>query len=554
MKRTRLRTPLAPLLVLALALPTALAQQASTVTVALPPATKITYLFPITPSQSESNYNFQVQYVLYKPLLWVGKNIAVNFHRSVADAVTTKDGVHFLIQLNPKWHWSDGKPVTSADLLFFWKLVHSISAKNSSAYYAWGIGGVPQDIRSLTALGPHRLELTTTHPVSVQWLELNGLAQFIPLPKHAWDRYPGHPAKTLAWLQARGNKISFFRKSPVDGPFQVGTFVPDQRYTLLRNPHYSGYQPGYAKLTELYFTSSDAEFNALKAGQVDVGYLPAHLYAQRHVPGVRFASKSVWGFYYIYLNFLNPASAALRSLTVRQALQMAIDQPAMVKVIFHGQAVSDYGPVPYRPSTYLSNYLKSQVPYPYDPAAGKKLLLAHGWKLVGGVMQKGGQRLSFTLQYASGTATMQQQAELFAQAAAEEGVKIRLKPSPFDTILGELGSVKAWTMVYWGGWTYQPDYYPTGDGIFNTGGGSNQEGYSSKTIDRLIQQTTAYAKTKAAAQAALSAYQNAFAKRLPVLFLPVNNQLLEVSSRVHGVLSSYNSTVTNWSPQDWILR
>jgi peptide/nickel transport system substrate-binding protein len=542
------------LLILCLSLFATLAfGQGGTLTVALPPATRITYLFPITPANDQSNYNFQVQYLLYKPLLWVGKKITVNYARSIASSVTTTNGRRYVVTLNPKWHWSDGTPVTSADVLFFWDMVRTITANNAAAYYGWGIGGVPQEITSVWAEGPYRLVFTLDRAVNPLWFELNGLAQFIPLPEHAWNKYPGNPAKTLAYLQAQGSNVAFFRNSPVDGPFMVDHFVQDQEYVLRANPHYSGHHPNYTYLVERYFTTSDAEFNALRGGEIDVGYLPIHLFNQAHLPGYRFASLPQWGFFYIYVNFANPAAPALKDLTVRQALQMAINGPGMLKTILHNQGIAEYGPVPYDPPTYLSAYLKTHVPYPFNPAKGKALLEAHGWKLVNGIMTKGGERLEFTLRYASGNQAFQQEAELFAEDAAQEGIRINLKPEPFDTIIGSLGDPKGWSLDYWGGWTYQPDFFPSGDGIFNTGGGSNESGYSDPLMDRLIQATTDYLPKEAVLNAMYN-YQNYFAQQLPVLFVPIENQLFEVKSTVRGVIQSFNPTVTNWTPQDWTLH
>ncbi len=538
----------------AFSVPVVAGQSSQTVRVALPPATKVTYLFPITPGNYETNYNFQVQYIMYKPLLWIGKDITVDYNRSIASSVTTTDGEHYLIKLNPKWHWSDSQPVTSKDVVFFWDLVNSIKAKNASAYYAWGIGGVPQDIASVSALGNYEVEVTLNKPSDPLWFELNGLAQFIPLPEHAWNKYPGDPAKTLAYLQSMGNNIPFMKGSPVDGSFKVDSFEQNREYSFVANPSYDGHKPTYQRLAEYYFTSSDAEFNALLTHAVDVGYLPAHLYNKHVLPGYTFASKPLWGFFYIAVNFANPNVPALKLLPVRQALQMAIDQPAMIKSFFHGQGIAEYGPVPYSPPTYLSPLLKSGAPYKYDPVAGKALLEENGWKMANGVMSKGGMKLEFVLQYGSGSLTRREEAELFAEAAGREGIKINLKPIPYNTLIGELSQPKAWTLAYWGGWTYQPDYFPSGDGLFNTNGGSNMAGYSNPRTDKLIKETTEFHSKREQLLSAMYAYQNYFAKQVVVLSLPLNNQLLEVNSNLTGVIQTYNPTETNWSPQYWSFR
>ncbi len=534
----------------------------STVVVALPPAINVNYLLPILPANDYINMNFWGFLQMYKPLIWVDHKVQVDYACSIASSITTPDGQHYFVTMNPKWHWSDGQPVTARDLLFDLKLLRSIQASNASAYGGWSIGGIPNDIASVKRLSRFRVEITYNRPYNAKWVILNGMSQLVPLPAQAWDRYPGHPAKTLAYLQSHGDAAAFFAKSPVDGPFKVLRSRLDHGVLFQANAAYDGHRPDYQRLDLRYFTSSDAEFAALKTGQVQVGYVPFHLYAQRHIPGYRSAFFSSWGITFIELNYKNPATRAFHDPLVRQALQMAIDQPGYIKAFYSSQAIPQYGPVPYQPPTYLSPRLSSgYVPYPYDPAAGKALLIKDGWSLSHGVMTKGKQQLDFTLDYASGSLSNQQVAEAFAEAAAREGVRIHLKPQPFDTIFGNLGSATAWQMAFYGnGWTYLPDFYPSNGGLFGTGGGSNLQGFSDPAIDRLIAKTHAYLPASQSALA-LSRYQDALARAVPDLWLPeaagawtgATGAVTEYSKALHGVRAHLNPTGVI-SPQYWSLR
>ena len=526
---------------------------AQTIVTALPPQTRITYLLPIPPATVYTLYNSEASELLYRPLLWVDHNIQIDYSRSIAKSVSTPDGQHYTIALHRHWKWSDGKPVTSADVVFALKLLMSISANNAQNYGGWGIGGIPNAIKQVSADGPYTVKITLDNRYNEQWFLYNGLAQIIPLPEHAWNKYPNDPAKTLAYLQKNGDNIEFFKNSPVDGPFMVNQFVNNQSYSFVANPNYSGHKPSYHELILRYFTTSDAEYNALRTGEVQVGYLPFHLIQNKDIPGYRFASYPQWAFEYIYVNFANPErnGPALKELPVRQALQMAVDQPAMIKVLFHGQAIAQYGPVPYDPPTYLSPYLKTHVPYPYDPAKGKAILEKAGWHMENGVMTKGNLKLEFTLYYSSGNTTQQEQAELIAESAAKEGIKLTLKPEPFDTLLGLLNDPKKWSLVYYGGWIYQPDYYPTGYGLFNSQGGSNQQGFNDPQMDVYTILTHAFFPSKAQSLQALYRYEDYAAKILPVIYLPQSNTLAEISDQISGYV--YNPT-GNWSPEYWSIK
>ena len=72
----------------------------------------------------------------------------------------------------------------------------------------------------------------------------------------------------------------------------------------------------------------------------------------------------------------------------------------------------------------------------------------------------------------------------------------------------------SWELENWGaGWIFSPDYYPTGEELFQTGAGSNSGSYSDPTNDANIVATNT-------TQAPLTPYENYLAQQLPVVFQP----------------------------------
>lgn len=68
-------------------------------------------------------------------------------------------------------------------------------------------------------------------------------------------------------------------------------------------------------------------------------------------------------------------------------------------------------------------------------------------------------------------------------------------------------------------WTYEPDYYPSGDGLFTTGGASNNNDYNNAEADKLIQESTSPASASITKRA-LFAYEAYLRKSNAVVFLP----------------------------------
>jgi peptide/nickel transport system substrate-binding protein len=85
------------------------------------------------------------------------------------------------------------------------------------------------------------------------------------------------------------------------------------------------------------------------------------------------------------------------------------------------------------------------------------------------------------------------------------------------------------------GWTFGPDYLPTGGEIFGTGAGSNAGYYSNATNDANIAATHTVT-SKSAEVAAMFKYEDFLARQLPALWMPIPPvQLTMYKSTLHGV-------------------
>jgi peptide/nickel transport system substrate-binding protein len=248
---------------------------------------------------------------------------------------------------------------------------------------------------------------------------------------------------------------------------------------------------------------------------------------------------------------------------VRQAIQLLVDQPLYNEKIYKGYAVPTYGPVPTEPA---NNFVSSTVkdnPYPYSPAKAIALLKAHGWKVVPGgtttcaspgtgSTQCGagipaGTPLSFQLQYASGTNAITELMTAEKASWATAGIQMTLSQASFNTVIGNATpcpSGCSWQLENWGGgWIFSPDYYPSGEDIFQTGAGSNSGNYSDATNDANIKATNV-------TQTPLTAYENYLAKQLPVIFQPnVASQLTEIQKGLSGVTPQ--NPLLALTPENW---
>jgi peptide/nickel transport system substrate-binding protein len=159
-----------------------------------------------------------------------------------------------------------------------------------------------------------------------------------------------------------------------------------------------------------------------------------------------------------------------------------------------------------------------------------------------------GTPLSFTLQYAGGNPTDTQEMQAQVASWQQAGIKITLTTASFNTVIGTAipckGKSCTWELESWGGgWVYSPDYYPSGELLFQTGAGSNSGSYSNKSADKLIRETNFGDST-------LAGYENFLTSDLPVVWEPNQRYaLVEVQKNLHGVFPQNPLLTIN--PENW---
>jgi peptide/nickel transport system substrate-binding protein len=480
--------------------------------------------FPIVPEAFNGTNNDGIG-LMYRPLVWIANNGTIDFSRSIASRITvSRDDTVYTVTMNPKWHWSDGRPVSAADAVFGWQLYNATNQPNAPWNNA-AMGSRSLDaLKSVVALGPLTIRLTLNRPYNPIWAELDVLNYASPIPRFVWDRYH-NMTQELKWIYAMGNKPLAPEFRVVDGPYDVTRFVSDEYWVMQANPRYDGHKPQIKTLVYEYETSDDNVFVGLRKGVFATANLPTAFYGSaKQLTQYRIATNGYDFSFNIIQPDFSPNSQTVgglfNKLYIRQAMQMGIDEPLIAKVFYDGFAVPDYTVVARLPA---NRFYDPNLPvyYPFNPEAGKRLLERHGWHEVNGVMEKNGQKLAFNFIYMSGSTTDQHIVEYLQHTWAEEGIDVTLVPMPFNQILAitaTTATANKWALVYWGAGWYGGLGYPSLS-LFETGSAYNSEDYSNLHLDTLIKAALAPG-TPEEALARLYAYETYAAQQLPALFLP----------------------------------
>jgi peptide/nickel transport system substrate-binding protein len=490
-------------------------------TVIIPADSDITSFNPMF---AANDAELQASQLLYMGLIWINRFQQIDWSRSLASKVSTPDaGLTYDVVLRP-WRWSDGVAVTAADIAYSLQLMRQL---NLGA----GNGGMPAIIKRLVVRDPSHFKIVLTRRVNTSWFIDNGLVQLLPLPAHDWSRY------SLDQLQQMQSTPAFFKT--VDGPLRVARLDVGQDAVLVRNPAYPGPKPHFQQLIFRFADSDNSALQMIETNDLDIAPLSFTLWnAVRNRPGLHVEFLDPRAIYYhIFLDFKNPDVGFFHDLQVRRAIQDAIDQQAMIKLLFHGHGLAVLAPLDPSQTAFLAPSLRQgRYVTGYDPRRARQLLEQDGYAAgPDGIMARAGKRLSFISLIPSGSTESLLMAEMVKAQLRAAGIEMRLQQREINQLVAQ---------VYAGAPDWQAAYlytlgggYPTGELDFASDGALNAGGYSDPEMDRLID-----ASIDAPGTDALYAYEVYASAQLPVIFDVAPPDVVLVQNRLHGVKQFYDPT------------
>ena len=258
------------------------------------------------------------------------------------------DGKHYALELRRGLRFSDGHPFDADDVVFSFK-VYLDANVHSPQRDLLEVGGTPIQVHKL---GPYRLGFDLAQPYAAAERIFDGVAI---LPRHLLEGAYEQGKLAEKWgLSTDPAAVAGL------GPFRLKQYTPGQQITLERNPYYwkvDGAKHPLPYLDEIAFLivpSEDAEVIRFQAGDLDVlEKIGADNYAalerEQKARGYRLFNLGP-GLEYDFLFFnLNDLSAKhlpgigrsqewFRRKEFRQAVSLAIDREAIVRLIYRGHA------------------------------------------------------------------------------------------------------------------------------------------------------------------------------------------------------------------------
>jgi peptide/nickel transport system substrate-binding protein len=346
--------------------------------------------------------------------------------------------------------WSDGKPFSSADVVFTFQLMQKYPALNGN-----GIS-----FQTVSAPNASTVVLTFTTP---QEQNFDALASLVIVPQHIWSKIK--------------NPVTYADPDPVGtGPFLLSSFSP-QGYLLTKNPHY--WQPGKPSIGGLRFVAysdNETQANAITEGQID--------WAADYLPDAQttYLNRSKDNHYWVPEAgsdglIPNLDTFPLSDLQVRRAISLGINRQAIAAARNSPPATSVTGlPVPSFDSIIVPQYQNDN--FVENVPEAKKILAADGWKMGSdGYYQKNGQELAFSISFPGAYTDIAAAASVLVQELKAIGIKMTIDTVPATEIntltgLGKFQSTMGYPVAYvptaWSFYSEQMDpqfYEPVGKNI-----------------------------------------------------------------------------------------
>ena len=314
-----------------------------------------------------------------------------------------------------------------------------------------------------------------------------------------------------------------FGQHPIcSGPFKFAERVPQDHVTLERFPGYwDAKNVHFDKVVYQVLVDSSVRLANLKAGTVDLAeyVVPSDAAAVKADPKLKLVVSDALGYFGITNNIDNGARANNpygKNALVRQALSLAIDRAALVKVVFNDMYAPGIQAVP--PD---SPFYDAALKVPARDVAKAKALL-----------KQAGVQTPLKLELLTfNDPDILQASEVIQSMASEAGFDIHIQAIEFASSLqaSNRGDYEAYMI----GWSGRVDIDGNTYSFLHSGQGNNVSHYANPTVDKLLDE--ARGMTDVANRKAL--YAKMWQQEetdLPITYLWTPRNIVGMSAKLQG--------------------
>lgn len=415
-------------------------------------------LIPILATDSPSH---EIASFIYNGLVKYDKNL--NIVPDLAESFEfSKDGLSIIFHLRKNVKWHDGKPFTSKDVLYTYKVI--VDPKTPTAY-----SGDFVVIKKVEALDHYTVRVTYDKPFAPALISWS-----IPiLPSHL--------------LEGRDISTSPLSRNPIGtGPFIFKEWVPGQKIVLYANNSYFEGRPYLDAYMMRIIPDSSTMFLELKNNGIDMmGLSPLQAVKQTEYGRFKreFNKFKYLSFSYVYLGY-NLKHPFFKDKRVRQAISYGIDKKEIIDGVLLGQGIEATGP--YKPDMWAYN--PEVKKYPHSNETALRLLKEAGFERgEDGILRKDGKPFEFTILVNQGNDVRIRCAELIQKRLKDIGIKVKIRVLEWASLINEFIDKRNFEAVILG-WTIpqDPDIFDIWHSSKTEERGLNFMSFQNREVDKLL--------------------------------------------------------------------
>lgn len=446
------------------------------------------------------------------------------------------DSLQYTLTLRKGLRFSDGHPVDADDILFTFRvyLDESVHATQRDQLI---IGGKPITVSKADAW---TVVFQLPKPYGAGERLFDG---FAILPRHLLEKPYTQGKLAQIWtLSTPANQWAGL------GPFRLKEYIPGQRLVLERNPFYwkqdakGNRLPYLDELDFLFVPSSDAQVLRFQSGETDViSRLSADNFSvlARQQRGFTMSDAGPgleYNFLFFNLNDLGEKASPelahkqkwFREVKFRQAVSLAVDREAIVRLVYQGRGAALWGPV----TPGNRRWANASLPHParsLDQA--RQLLKEAGFSLVNqsngesALVDRDGKPIEFSILTSSSNTDRTKMATLIQDDLKQLGMRVQVTPLEFRSLIDRVTQAREYEASLFG--LVSPDADPTPElNVWLSSGGTHlwnpSQAHPATTweaeIDRLMEQQL-YATSYEQRKKLYDRVQEILAETQPMIFL-----------------------------------
>ena len=393
-----------------------------------------------------------------------------------------KQGIAVTYTIRADATWGDGKPVSTKDVMFTWKVGrHPKSGVGDMEFY-----------RSLYKIDVKDAKTFTLHFDKLTF-EYNAINGFELIPAHIDEINFTDP---VAYKNRTVFDTNTTNEGLYFGPYLIADVESGAHVVLEPNPTWWGKKPAFKRIIVRVIPNTAAlEANLLSgnidmiAGELGLSIDQALAFEKRQRGKFNITYKPGLVYEHLDLNLDNPI---LKDIRVRRALILGIDRGAISKKLF-----ADRQPVAHTSVNPLDWVYAGDIQkYPYDPIKAARLLNEAGWS----VKKRGirhnnkSEPLRLDLMTTAGNRSRELVEQVLQSQWKRLGIDIRIRNEPARVFFGQTVTERKFTGLIMYAWISAPEsvprttlhsaHIPHQDNNF---AGQNYTGFRNAEMDELLE-------------------------------------------------------------------